>query len=589
MSTAAPKSREFPSRRTPGRVAAVHACDGAVRVVVTDVGESGLRVQAARSFEALAAAVQFVGEQGPERVVRVVPGGEAICRTTGIPRGTDSEMLAAAALQGEARLPDATPAHRRAAGVILGAAGEPAGALQAAWHAGVGTTGLALSEGVEETWCPVLGALAALRGGDDSPAWFADSGDGSISLLSGRGGSVSARVVVEDSSSAVVWGEAVESAVGSPLDDGQGGGRIGLGEGARAALVRVPGAAGDGTWVGTYGLALGAVMAWQSPLLRPLAQLRFEAPTPREHPIVQGASWLARPRNAGIIIAASLTLLVLAPLGLAKARLAVLDNKSQKLAEAKAKRVELDRRAAVYAELAGMRWPLSKLLSDISRATPQGVVVHELRLIPEQGGQTEGDQGVTLRATAEKRQLLDDFIDNLKKTKLFGGIKPGRTESREGESVDFDLTFGVVSPHENFAATPEWDWAQKPLAVRLYGEGSSNKTPPVGVDRSNGGSSGDRPVRRSARATEGATGEETASRAPRNGSSDAIPEALTDDQISKLDRATAMREMTGRRKYAQSHASLDASTKRRLDDEVTKLKERMRVLANAAGSAGGAK
>ena len=96
MSTAAPKSREFPSRRTPGRVAAVHACDGAVRVVVTDVGESGLRVQAARSFEALAAAVQFVGEQGPERVVRVVPGGEAICRTTGIPRGTDSEMLAAA-------------------------------------------------------------------------------------------------------------------------------------------------------------------------------------------------------------------------------------------------------------------------------------------------------------------------------------------------------------------------------------------------------------------------------------------------------------------------------------------------------------
>ncbi len=589
MSSSPTKPREAASRRTPGRVAAVHECDGAVRVVVGDASDAGLRVLAARSFETLALGVEFLVEQGPERVVRVAPGAEAICRTSAIPRGAESEMLAAAALQGEARLPDATPAHRRAGGVVLGPAGEPAGALLAAWRARASARGLALPQGVDETWCPVMAALAALRGADESPAWFADPADGSISLLSGRGGSVSARVVVEDSSSAVVWGEAVESAVGSPLEEGQGGARVGLGEGARAALAPVPGASGDPAWLGAYALALGAILAWQSPLLRPLAQLRLDAPTPREHPIVKGASWLARPRNAGIIIAASLALLVLAPLGLAKVRLAVLDKKSQKLAEAKANRVELDRRAAVYAELAGMRWPLSKLLSDISRATPQGVVVHELRLIPEQGGQTEGDQGVTLRATAEKRQLLDDFIDNLKKTRMFGGIKPGRTESREGESVDFDLTFGVASPHENFAATPDWDWAQKPLAVRLYGEGSSNKTPPVGVDRSNGGSTSDRPVRRSARASEGATGEDAASHASRTGSSDAIPEALTDDQISKLDRATAMREMTGRRKYAQSHASLDASTKRRLDDEVTKLKERMKVLSNAAGSAGGGK
>lgn len=496
-------------------------------------------------------------------------------------------MLAAAALQGEAQLPDALAAHRRGAGVILGESGEPAAALLVAWRAAPTTRSLSLPPGVDERWCPVPAALAALRGDDEAPAWFADPGDGSITMVSGRGAATSARVVIEDSSSAVVWGEAVESAVGGPHDEDNGRARLGLGAGARERLAPIAGASSDPEWINAYALALGAILAWRSPLLRPLADLRLEAPRPREHPLVKGAAWLAQPRHAVLVSAASIVLLVLAPLGFAGARLSVLDSKSQKLAEAKRKRVELDRRAAVFAELAATRWPLSKLLSDISRATPQGVVVHDLRLVPEQGGQTEGDQGVSLRATADRGQLLSDFADNLNKTRLFGAIKPGRTETRDGDSVDFDFTFGVVNPHENFSAPPEWDWAQKPLAVRLHGEGSSNKTPPVGVDRSNGGASGDRPIRRSSRAVEESASDPSAARAARGGSSDAIPEAMTDDQISKLDRSTAMREMTGRRKYAQSHPSLDASTKRRLDDEVIKLKERMKVLGNAAGSAGG--
>lgn len=61
---------------------------------------------------------------------------------------------------------------------------------------------------------------------------------------------------------------------------------------------------------------------------------------------------------------------------------------------------------------------------------------------------------------------------------------------------------------------------------------------------------------------------------------------MKDEQIAKMEKVTAMKEMVTRRTYPQKNPSLDASTKRRLEDEVTKLQERIKALNAGGGKAG---
>jgi len=58
-------------------------------------------------------------------------------------------------------------------------------------------------------------------------------------------------------------------------------------------------------------------------------------------------------------------------------------------------------------------------------------------------------------------------------------------------------------------------------------------------------------------------------------SSGPAPTPLTDDQISKMDKATATKEWVARKSYPQKNPGTDAATKSRLDEEVRKLREQM--------------
>lgn len=73
---------------------------------------------------------------------------------------------------------------------------------------------------------------------------------------------------------------------------------------------------------------------------------------------------------------------------------------------------------------------------------------------------------------------------------------------------------------------------------------------------------------------------------PGLGAEDACPPALTKDRIGALDLQTALREMTTRRTYVQSHPGLDANSRHRLDDEISALKARIDYLRrkNSRGS-----
>jgi Tfp pilus assembly protein PilN len=557
------------------------------RIVVL-VGEragEGLSVKASSmSSQEWRASAGTLREWGVGRVVHVIPGAETIARISMVPAADVPSMVQASNLLAEVQMPESILGHRRAAGVLTGhAESGQTPALMVGWR-GDSTSVWAIDGEMAQSWCPVLGALAALRGTGAGSAWFADPSDGSISLVAGTGAGTSARVVVEDNSSAVLWGEGVAATVGEELDEVSMKPRLGLGgaEVERLASM-VTGASVTRSWLDVHGPALGAMMLALDidPALSELAKFQVHPPKVVEHPVLRLAAWLGQPKHATWVTAASLALVLVAPIGIAWARVKILDSKSQSLTTAKERRKELDRRAAVYAELANSRWPMTKLLSDISQATPLGVVIVDLRIQPEQGTSSGGEaQGITLDGVGDSQEKVYDLQANLNKAGLFRNVTVKRSDAKADGGVTFTVTMGVSNVHGQIAASEEWDWAKKNIAVRLHGEGALIKTPPVGKE---GAADGARSSSR--RASRPESGDAPESKPTEKREAGGVPVALTDEQIAKMERSAAMREMSARRTYPQRNPSLDSSSKKRLEEEVVKLQERIKSLNAAPGKA----
>ena len=282
------------------------------------------------------------------------------------------------------------------------------------------------------------------------------------------------------------------------------------------------------------------------------------------------------------------------PLGIAATRSAVLKSKSTNLKQVDEQRAALAKQAAMYQQLETMRWPMTKLMGDISAATPQGVIVEVLRLSPE--------QGMMMKGTADSQEVLGKLQSHLNQTGLFDKLKIDRAVSGSS-GVEFDISANVLNP--TIYVKPVDDFAEKPLAVRLYGEAARN-APIVATEsgssersRENSSSSASRESgRESGRNGNRESGRESSrdSRSPAAADSSRssrpssgsgapsladVPPELTDAQIGAMDRTTAMKEMVARRR-ASAVQGIDPGVKSRLDTEVTKLQDRMK----AAGSGG---
>lgn len=233
----------------------------------------------------------------------------------------------------------------------------------------------------------------------------------------------------------------------------------------------------------------------------------------------------------------------------------------------------------MYRQMESSRWPMTKLLADFSRAAPVGVTVEALSISP--------DQGLSVQGRADSQETLNTLLETLNATRVFTGARINRLESAVS-GVAFQLTAGVSNPHGRAAAGE--DFASRPLAVRLYGEGATNTATPVALDRpvtTNGGS-------RSASAAppRPARDRPEPSTAPNpsiGGASagDAVPPPLTDEQIAALDRRAAMTEMVRRRTYPQRNRDVDAAVRSRLEDEVRRIQEHIQRLNQQGGGSGG--
>jgi hypothetical protein len=589
------------------RVAVLHRQGERWRLLVAE-RKGTLAVLEARTLsgDPWTALVEAAERHGFKRVVGVAPGRATVARSASVPAGPGEALGEAVALMGEAQLPESLPAHRRAAGLIPDI--ERPGlrtALMTGWAIDVKTAAPSTPIGLEVTWTTPIAALAALRS-EGGSALYADPGEGAVAMLAGGIEKTFARVLVEDTAAgfwrsvAQVAGE-TSAAAGAPVLQvpvGAVGPVLRLDTRSAGALHTAVHEVPDrAEWLNDYGIALGAALLATSPdpLLRPLAGMLEAAPVVQEPIATRALKWVAKPRNAVVVIAASVALMFLGPLALGAARLAIMNAKAGGVADRMKGRDESARRSAMIQQLEANRWPMSKLMADISAAVPVGVVVETLRI--------STDQGVTISGTAEGHGSGDDsrtapelvnlLQSNLNDAKLFSNVRLSRIDST-GSSSDFEVTADVANPYAT--AKPAEDFASKPLAERLYGPGASNTTAPSGGKRradSGGGvresrRNRDRADRSEQRVDSGGDGpkaerpRESAGTKPVPVNLADAPKALTDDQIKAFEEAEARKEMVSRRIFSQK-AGVDAATKTRLEDEVNRIKARLDQLRSAGG------
>jgi Tfp pilus assembly protein PilN len=537
-----------------GGVLVVHDGPWGRRVLVMTSENGSFHVPVARCLENAGALSlqQLAQEHGVTRVVRIAPARETVARVSVAPAaGTDEQRAQAAMLLAEAELPAAVPPYRRTAGVV----GEPSegemSVLMTAWLSPVAPDALT---SLPETWTTPVAALAALAESTGRLVVWADRREGTICLVLPGPGRFAVRVFLEFQQDEAAWRESIRAAVeetalaaglaGPPAIPARGRALLldgGLGD---RILRRVTGEREDPAWLDEFGIALGAALLAidERATHRQLTSILGAPPVIARSGLAMWIEGLRSPARAGTLIAASIALATGGSLGLAWARAEVLGARVKKIEVTSGGREKIEAKADLYATLESLRLPMTKLIMDVSRAAPEGVVIQSLRIAP--------GQGLTLRGQAENGAQVGDFKATLSRTRVFSDVTVGRQESK-GEVVEFDLTAKIARPHEPVKDAE--DFAQKTLFQRLYPEG----VPPT-------------PVPAPARTARPVAGETRAASGP--------PPPVSDEEISRMDRATAMRGWALRQSYVRRNPGLDPAVRDRLQEEATKLRARMDAL-----------
>ena len=550
------------------RVAVVHRRGARWSVVVGEVGEEA-RVLAADMME-LGAVRAFMERHRAERMVRVAPGATTIVRAVELPRGTPDEVDAAAALMAEAQLPPVVEEWRRGWGASpLGASDGNVGVLLIGWVGAPGEAelGFEASSGGESWTSEVVGVAWLASLGDEGMCAAGDREAGSIVVAAGEGGGAGGhglvRTVREEGADAREWRRsAVEAAaeMGASLDEAEVGDRFVAIDDAGRRAIESMGGRGTREWVGDHAVGLGVLIGMARGGVGRLFEMHASRPERRVGPLETAAGWVSRPGRAVGVVAAALVLLLAGPLVFAMARDAMLGGRVERIEEAMGGTDKLQQRAAFYGALRERRWPMTKLLADISGAMPVGVQVESIVM-------NVGEE-IAIRGKADEGKKLDAFTAKLNDSGVFSAGAPD--VRRSGEGIEFDLKIRVRNASAQARGLD--DFAAKSLGVRLYGEEYSE------VEAA------------SAAATEAREAERERRAARRRGSDvvfdggdsrqaapDPVPDPLTDDKIAKLDRTEVMKEFASRQKAA-SRRDIEEDVRQRLKDEVEKLKGRLREM-----------
>lgn len=559
----------------------------------------------------------LVAKLKPDVIAAVVPAAKTSLRLLDIaaPTGRPDEVAGAMRLLIESHLPGTYPAHRRA-GCILGA-GEQARPLIVGWTGQSDDLGLPRVD----VWVPEMAVLilaAASPSGDSS----ADRAAAVITQQTGTGALIDLRGAPR-----------VRSTVLAPPGDsacfdraGVLGDLAGLDElyepvsGSKALLPRagIASTARRSTEeANQYALAVLAAQlvaggsAASPPLATGLADLLTMTDQPAEarvSPFVRLLTTLGRQRVAVVATAACLGLLACSPLAFAALRLRTLSAAQASLPGGDDGVTKAADQLDLYDTLSKARWPMTRLLSELSSAAPQGLYIDTVNI--------EHGKRIALTGQFSDSQQVTDFRENLAKSKVLEDLKFPQTVSTSqrfqfnamvspnvvlalgGKSrpASASATSGAKSDTKSAASNDTKAETKADPKTDTAG-GRSTPVPASGTrantnnNRNNGasgtggnGGTNNRTTRGGNNTTPAPAGSGGNTPAPAETKAAAkLPEPISDQQISGLDNVKAMLEWATRRAASQ-RPDIDEATRNRLTDEVTKLTAHREALKNSGGA-----
>lgn len=572
---------------TSNTVLAIHRQGDSLRLLTARADGASVAVKEATTLPAAdrAGLLAAIGRLRPDRVVHVIPSGQTIWRRLdAAPPAQDTppaQVEAAMGLLAEASLPATVPPHRRAAAAFRTPGG--VACIACAW-VGEHTDG---ELEVPEQWLPEPAAIlsaARLLGRGPGLCIYADRTAGVVTIGAVAGGekpSTVIRVSREDGADAAAWRQAVESlaaecgassALTVPRLETEGDCTLVLppAEGEPPVLSGVP--TSDRRWLNQFALALGAaaLALTATPAERPLLAMHAQAPEYVEPIYLRAATRLASAKKLAVVVAACVVLCLAVPLGMAYARLSILQGKSS---GAKAGSDEFQKavdQAEWYQLLREKRWPMTRLLAEITTSAPEGVLIDDVTI--------EHGKTISVTATAESAEVVSAWREAINKGKVFEDAKVPSIDS-SSTPVRFSLSAKVAAPMLAMAD-----------AVPAPGTKIDVPTPePLPVLTSSGsGRNGDRTDRTSDRTNRntgrnsrsnsgGGSGSGSTTSAEKPAAAAPPPAALSEAQINKLDQLSAAREL-GSRLRASKQAGVSEDDKRRLESEVTAIRARMAQL-----------
>lgn len=563
-----PSGGQLPSKRI-SRVAVVHALhDGQVAVLWASGTPTNLSIDRHQVMAGAGVAAAIKAGKS-EATIGLIPGAQCPLRMVPgpTPAGEEHEILSALALIAEANLPSSLPEHRRTAGVLrahggstvcaIGWTGKPAAAL--------GTLGI-------DAWAPAPVALAGLLAlAERAPAWtlHADGADGLIMSAAADGKQVNVRALRDDPDDAEPWSECVAGAAASARtlagvpDAAESDQPLVAPSASESLLVRpgamrVSGAPDTAAWWRTFGLLVGAaaVAVAEGTPSRALLSMTAHPPVIKAQPLISLVNWLGRPRVAACVGVLAVGALLLAPLGLAYARLTLLRQQAAASTGTDAQYTTAEQQADFYTLLREKRWPMTQLLGEIIGSAPSGVSLESITM----------DQGQPVRiagTTASDSLVTQDWRTALRASQVFDEVNIvsiDNTQLPTRFTLDLKVGQPTLALSREAAKLP-------PVAVqtpREIIEGATDAGASSNV-------SGARPPARTGPG--GGTGRTATPPVKRD-----IPKPISDEQINALTKSQATLEWA-KRKGASQFAEIDESTRQRLLDETAKLDARR----NAAG------
>ena len=586
------KQRE--QSRNGSVVAFDRAGDRGVEVLVQSQGSAGrfrmtLRPGAAAAAEA--------------RRVELAPWGRSLVRCRGIDGLGGEDLVRALEVLGDGELPERVPSWRRACGALRTNGSHTA--LLTAWMPSEADAADDGSGTMYATAAAAVARVAALAEGcvfasDDSQGVLIVAAQGPEGLLV-RALREAPEVVGSDehvmrrlreAAAAVGLPEsAVHEAVAGSAQPWEGC-RAGWSDGLGAALAgAVAGWPNDTNDAAAALLPVGAGMLAlaDDAATRVLAGIRLSKPAERVTAVQRLDAWLVSPRHVAAACVVLLLVLLFVPLLAAKMRESMLSDKVQQ-AEALRTQYEADAKtAAIYRQLNERVWPMTKMMAEVTAAAPVHVVLESVRMDSTAQVDIEGfvqvaPSGPTLEGPPEG--LLTQYEAALNELGTLAAVTVARREV-EGDSVEFQIAARVRSATTR--ASLPMDYADMPLAEVLYGEGATNDATPI-LAAASGSDVRSRPATRSttrdssARDAAVESGRESASDRRPSGeqgpaSIDGAPAPLTDEQISAMDRRTAMQEF-GTRRIQSRNEKHDEETRARLAEEAEKLNKHFQSLGS---------